>query len=71
LATFTSALLLQAFGWRGVAMTGLVAVIVGLPAHLYLTVNLKTAAELGITVPRPRSSRKPTRCSDKLDRKQR
>ena len=30
LATFTSALLLQAFGWRGVAMTGFVAIIVGL-----------------------------------------
>jgi MFS transporter, putative metabolite:H+ symporter len=30
LASFTSALLLQAFGWRGVAMTGFVAVGVGL-----------------------------------------
>jgi putative MFS transporter len=29
LATFTSAILLHAFGWRGVAMTGFVAVIVG------------------------------------------
>jgi MFS transporter, putative metabolite:H+ symporter len=30
LATFTSATLLHAFGWRGVAMTGFVAIIVGL-----------------------------------------
>ncbi|HML11182.1 MAG TPA: MFS transporter [Stellaceae bacterium] len=30
LATFTSALLLHAFGWRGVAMTGFLAVIVAL-----------------------------------------
>ena len=30
LATFTSAILLHAFGWRGVAMTGFVAVIVGI-----------------------------------------
>jgi MFS transporter, putative metabolite:H+ symporter len=30
LATFTSAILLHAFGWRGVAMTGFVAIIVGL-----------------------------------------
>ena len=29
LATFTSAILLHAFGWRGVAMTGFVAVVVG------------------------------------------
>src|SRR5262249_4230152 len=29
LATFTSAILLHAFGWRGVAMTGFVAIIVG------------------------------------------
>jgi MFS transporter, putative metabolite:H+ symporter len=29
LASFTSAILLHAFGWRGVAMTGFVAVIVG------------------------------------------
>ena len=30
LATFTSAILLHAFGWRGVAMTGFVAIIVGI-----------------------------------------
>ncbi len=30
LATFTSAILLHAFGWRGVAMTGFLAIIVGL-----------------------------------------
>lgn len=30
LASFTSAILLHAFGWRGVAMTGFVAVVVGL-----------------------------------------
>jgi MFS transporter, putative metabolite:H+ symporter len=30
LASFTSALLLEAFGWRGVAMTGFVAIIVGI-----------------------------------------
>ncbi|HXC29841.1 MAG TPA: MFS transporter [Stellaceae bacterium] len=29
LATFTSAILLHAFGWRGVAMTGFIAIIVG------------------------------------------
>ena len=29
LATFTSAILLHAFGWRGVAMTGFVALVVG------------------------------------------
>jgi putative MFS transporter len=30
LASFTSAILLHAFGWRGVAMTGFVAIVVGL-----------------------------------------
>ncbi|HEY1796422.1 MAG TPA: MFS transporter [Stellaceae bacterium] len=30
LATFTSAILLHAFGWRGVAMTGFVAIAIGL-----------------------------------------
>lgn len=30
LATFTSAILLHAFGWRGVAMTGFVAIVIGL-----------------------------------------
>src|SRR5580704_18349868 len=30
LASFTSAILLNAFGWRGVAMTGFIAIVVGL-----------------------------------------
>jgi putative MFS transporter len=36
LASFTSAMLLNAFGWRGVAMTGFIAVFVGLLVWVFV-----------------------------------
>jgi putative MFS transporter len=41
LASFTSATLLNAFGWRGVAMTGFVAVIVGLLVWLLVPESVR------------------------------
>ncbi len=41
LASFTSAALLNAFGWRGVAMTGFVALIVGILAWMFVPESVR------------------------------
>lgn len=41
LASFTAASLLHAFGWRGVAMTGFVAVIIGLLVWLFVPESVR------------------------------
>jgi putative MFS transporter len=41
LASFTSAILLNAFGWRGVAMTGFIAVVVGLLVWLLVPESVR------------------------------
>jgi MFS transporter, putative metabolite:H+ symporter len=41
LASFTSALLLEAFGWRGVAMTGFVAIIVGVLVWIFVPESVR------------------------------
>ena len=41
LASFTAASLLNAFGWRGVAMTGFVAVIIGLLVWLFVPESVR------------------------------
>jgi putative MFS transporter len=47
LATFTSAILLHAFGWRGVAMTGFVAIIVGLLVWAFVPESARWLAAKG------------------------
>ncbi len=41
LASFTAATLLEAFGWRGVAMTGFVAVVIGLLVWLFVPESVR------------------------------
>ena len=41
LASFTSAILLHAFGWRGVAMTGFVAIFVGLLVWVFVPESVR------------------------------
>jgi len=41
LASFTSAMLLDAFGWRGVAMTGFIAVFVGLLVWVFVPESVR------------------------------
>jgi MFS transporter, putative metabolite:H+ symporter len=47
LATFTSAILLHAFGWRGVAMTGFVAIIVGILVWAFVPESARWLAAKG------------------------
>jgi MFS transporter, putative metabolite:H+ symporter len=47
LATFTSAILLHAFGWRGVAMTGFIAVIVGVLVWAFVPESARWLAAKG------------------------
>jgi len=47
LASFTSAILLHAFGWRGVAITGFVAVIVGLLVWAFVPESVRWLAARG------------------------
>jgi putative MFS transporter len=66
LATFTSAILLHTFGWRGVAMTGFVAIIVGLLVWAFVPESARWLAakgrfseardEVGRSLGRPASS---------------
>jgi putative MFS transporter len=46
-ASFTSAILLHAFGWRGVAMTGFVAIIVGLLVWMFVPESARWLAAKG------------------------
>jgi len=41
LASFTAATLLEAFGWRGVAMTGFVAVVIGLLVWIFVPESVR------------------------------
>jgi putative MFS transporter len=47
LASFTSATLLHAFGWRGVAMTGFVAIVVGLLVWAFVPESARWLAAKG------------------------
>ncbi len=47
LASFTSAILLHAFGWRGVAMTGFVALIVGILVWMLVPESVRWLAAKG------------------------
>jgi putative MFS transporter len=47
LATFTSAILLHAFGWRGVAMTGFIAIVVGLLVWAFVPESARWLAAKG------------------------
>ncbi|MFZ2003509.1 MAG: MFS transporter, partial [Stellaceae bacterium] len=47
LATFTSAILLHAFGWRGVAMTGFVAIVVGILVWAFVPESARWLAAKG------------------------
>ncbi|HUN44234.1 MAG TPA: MFS transporter [Acetobacteraceae bacterium] len=47
LASFTSAILLHAFGWRGVAMTGFVALVVGLMVWAFVPESVRWLAAKG------------------------
>ena len=47
LASFTSAILLHAFGWRGVAMTGFVALIVGVLVWAFVPESVRWLAAKG------------------------
>jgi putative MFS transporter len=47
LATFTSAILLHAFGWRGVAMTGFIAIIVGVLVWAFVPESARWLAAKG------------------------
>jgi len=47
LASFTSAILLHAFGWRGVAMTGFVALIVGILVWAFVPESVRWLAAKG------------------------
>ena len=47
LATFTSAILLHTFGWRGVAMTGFIAIIVGLLVWAFVPESARWLAAKG------------------------
>ena len=46
-ASFTSAILLHAFGWRGVAMTGFIAIIVGLLVWMFVAESARWLAAKG------------------------
>lgn len=47
LATFTSAILLHTFGWRGVAMTGFIAIVVGLLVWAFVPESARWLAAKG------------------------
>jgi len=47
LATFTSAILLHAFGWRGVAMTGFIAIVVGILVWAFVPESARWLAAKG------------------------
>ncbi len=47
LASFTSAALLDAFGWRGVAMTGFIALVVGVLAWMFVPESVRWLAAKG------------------------
>ncbi|HWB49274.1 MAG TPA: MFS transporter [Stellaceae bacterium] len=47
LATFTSAILLHTFGWRGVAMTGFIALVVGVLVWIFVPESARWLAAKG------------------------